>query len=127
MYLVLLFQAAQPFVRALHGWSVEELRCYVTWAKAANTNLHMTSEAEQVILAYYQQQRRAEERSQARTTIRMLESLVRVSQVLPAKPGTLLYMVSHPTSHLQHTPGMLCASLINVTGVFAYSVAATAF
>lgn len=41
-------QAAQPFVRALHGWSVEELRCYVTWAKAGNKNLQMTSEAEQV-------------------------------------------------------------------------------
>ncbi|KAF8067336.1 MCM9 [Scenedesmus sp. PABB004] len=73
-------QAAQPFVRALHGWSVEELRGYVAWAKAANPNISMDDAAEQVILAYYQQQRRAEERSQARTTIRMLESLVRVSQ-----------------------------------------------
>ena len=41
-------------------------------------SLHL---ARQVILSYYQLQRRAEERSQARTTIRMLESLVRVSQV----------------------------------------------
>lgn len=38
----------------------------------------------QVLLAYYQSQRRAEQRSQARTTIRMLESLVRVSQVRAA-------------------------------------------
>ena len=39
----------------------------------------------QVLVAYYQQQRQAEERSQARTTIRMLESLVRVSQVRAAR------------------------------------------
>lgn len=37
-----------------------------------------------MLLAYYQSQRRAEQRSQARTTIRMLESLVRVSQVRAA-------------------------------------------
>ncbi|WIA33182.1 hypothetical protein OEZ86_006329 [Tetradesmus obliquus] len=73
-------QAQQPFVRALHGWSVDELRSYVAWAKAACPNLTMSTEAEQVLLAYYQSQRRAEQRSQARTTIRMLESLVRVSQ-----------------------------------------------
>lgn len=73
-------QAQQPWSRELHGWTVEELRAYVIWAKATGQNLTMSSAAEQVLMAYYQQQRQAEERSQARTTIRMLESLVRVSQ-----------------------------------------------
>lgn len=41
-------QAQQPFVRALHGWSVDELRSYVAWAKAACPNLTMSTEAEQV-------------------------------------------------------------------------------
>jgi hypothetical protein len=40
-------QAQQPFVRALHGWSVDELRSYVAWAKAQNPNLTMSPEAEQ--------------------------------------------------------------------------------
>lgn len=74
-------QADQPFTRQLHGWTVDELRSYVMWARAEHADVDMSSEAEAVLLAYYQQQRRAEERSQARTTIRMLESLVRVSQV----------------------------------------------
>lgn len=41
-------QAQQPFLRQLHGWSVEELRSYVTWAKAECPNLTMSNEAEQV-------------------------------------------------------------------------------
>eukprot|EP00879_Flechtneria_rotunda_P024600 GHRR01026096.1.p1 GENE.GHRR01026096.1~~GHRR01026096.1.p1 ORF type:complete len:579 (+),score=182.66 GHRR01026096.1:450-2186(+) len=41
-------QVQQPFVRALHGWSVDELRSYIVWAKAANPSISMTHEAEQV-------------------------------------------------------------------------------
>lgn len=64
----------------MHGWPVDVLRLYVSWAKT-KTNLLLTPEAEAVLLAYYQLQRRSDERSAARTTIRMLESLVRLSQV----------------------------------------------
>lgn len=46
----------------------------------------------QVLVAYYQQQRQCEERSQARTTIRMLESLVRVSQVGDLVGGGKVYV-----------------------------------
>lgn len=41
-------QAQQPFSRELHGWTVEELRAYVTWAKATGQNLTMSTAAEQV-------------------------------------------------------------------------------
>lgn len=41
----------------------------------------MSPAAEAVLLAYYQMQRRSEDRSAARTTIRLLESLVRLAQV----------------------------------------------
>lgn len=62
------------------GWSLEVLQQYLMWAK---TSFHpvMSPEAEQVILTYYQALRRDEDRNAARTTIRMLESLVRVAQV----------------------------------------------
>ncbi len=62
------------------GWPVDVLREYMCWARL-NTELVLSGAAEAVLLAYYQLQRRSEERSAARTTIRMLESLVRLSQV----------------------------------------------
>jgi hypothetical protein len=63
------------------------LRSYIYYVKDAFQPT-LTPEAEQVIVNYYQLQRRsnAGNRNQARTTIRMLESLVRLAQGKP-KPS----------------------------------------
>ncbi len=45
---MLLAQAQRPWTRELHGWSVEELRAYVIWAKATGQSLTMSNSAEQV-------------------------------------------------------------------------------
>jgi DNA helicase MCM9 len=62
------------------GWTIDMLQKYVVWAKAS-FQPSLTAEAEAVLVAYYQSLRQAADRSAARTTIRMLESLVRVAQV----------------------------------------------
>lgn len=35
-------------MREHHGWTVDELRCYVSWAKALGQSLTMSNAAEQV-------------------------------------------------------------------------------
>ena len=70
---------------AQFGWPVDVLRAYMAWAKAGGgrgggAEVTMAPEAEEVLLAYYQAQRRSEDRQAARTTIRLLESLARLAQ-----------------------------------------------
>ncbi|KAI7846329.1 hypothetical protein COHA_000166 [Chlorella ohadii] len=61
------------------GWPLALLRQYVAWAKAAFTPV-LSEEAEQLMAGYYQLRRQAEGRQASSTTVRMLESLVRVAQ-----------------------------------------------
>ena len=61
------------------GWDLARLQVYLAWAKGFRPQ--MTPEAESILLRYYQLQRKAGDRVAARTTIRMLESLVRLAQV----------------------------------------------
>lgn len=64
------------------GWPLATLQKYLFHVRQT-LEPRMRPEAERLLLAYYQWQRRAAERSSARTTIRMLESLLRLAQVPP--------------------------------------------
>jgi len=64
--------------RDLDAWPLPKLQAYISHVKSFQPAL--TPPAEQVLLAYYQMQRQADARNAARTTIRMLESLIRLSQ-----------------------------------------------
>lgn len=60
-------------------WPFERLRQYIAHVKST-IHPQLTEDAERLLTAYYQAQRRFEGRSVARTTIRMLESLIRLTQ-----------------------------------------------
>ena len=60
-------------------WSVDSLRQYIAWVKQ-NFLPTMTPAAEHVLSGYYQLRRGAAGRHAARTTLRLLESLVRLAQ-----------------------------------------------
>ncbi len=60
-------------------WNLETLRQYIALIKS-RMNPVMTAEAKVLLSRYYQLQRQSEERSSARTTVRLLESLMRLSE-----------------------------------------------
>lgn len=59
-------------------WSLERLQAYLAHAKTIQPML--TPSAQTVLKRYYALQRRADTRSAARTTVRLLDSLVRITQ-----------------------------------------------
>ncbi|XP_077531674.1 uncharacterized protein LOC144144183 [Haemaphysalis longicornis] len=59
-------------------WSISKMRSYFLIVKALNPTL--TEEAQMVLQEYYRCQRNVVQRDAARTTLRLLESLVRLSQ-----------------------------------------------
>eukprot|EP00038_Savillea_parva_P001903 m.108353 g.108353 ORF g.108353 m.108353 type:complete len:1026 (+) comp10655_c0_seq4:153-3230(+) len=59
-------------------WNLEKLQAYVQYIKTKSPSL--TPASEQVLSVYYRMQRQADSMHSARTTIRLLESLVRIAQ-----------------------------------------------
>ncbi|MCL4126415.1 UNVERIFIED_CONTAM: hypothetical protein GTU68_052716 [Idotea baltica] len=59
-------------------WSLEHLRAYFCYVRTLQPQ--MTTNAHAILTKYFQLQRQTDGRNQARTTIRLLESLVRLSQ-----------------------------------------------
>lgn len=60
-------------------WPVDKMRAYLLWVKE-HVRPVLSTPAQRVLTKYYQLQRAADVRSAARTTIRLLESLVRLAQ-----------------------------------------------
>uniref|UniRef100_A0A164VRU8 Probable DNA helicase MCM9 n=1 Tax=Daucus carota subsp. sativus TaxID=79200 RepID=A0A164VRU8_DAUCS len=60
-------------------WTLTMLRRYLHYVKASFKPV-LTKEAEKVISSYYQLQRKSAAQNAARTTVRMLESLIRLAQ-----------------------------------------------
>ena len=60
-------------------WSTHALRMYLAYVKSKYQPT-MSGEAKALLTRYYQVQRQAEDRNAARTTVRLLESLLRLSE-----------------------------------------------
>ena len=68
-------------MRAQEGdWPAEMLQKYLAWSRNEHSPA-MTPEAEEVLGWYYRYRRGVATRSAAQTTVRLLQSLVRLSQV----------------------------------------------
>lgn len=62
-----------------HEWDMKKLKAYLTYCKRT-FHPKISSDAEQILSKYYQRQRKTDLTNSSRTTIRMLESLIRLCQ-----------------------------------------------
>lgn len=72
-------EAAKQDDGNLERWNLEEMRSYIAFVKK-HFRPTLSPSARKILTRYYQQQRRSDTRHAARTTIRLLESLIRLAQ-----------------------------------------------
>ncbi|PNH06031.1 DNA helicase MCM9, partial [Tetrabaena socialis] len=95
------------------AWTLDIIRSYIAWVRGRPPPV-MSAEAERVLVAYYGAMRRAEDRSAARSTIRALESLIRLSQAharllcsgeVLLRDAVAAVMLADSSQQLLHIPG----------------------
>lgn len=75
-------------------WPLEALRQYIAWVKQTFQPA-LSAEAEEVLLGYWRLVRNAADRQASRSTVRMLESLIRLAQVHPPLQHASAYNNGH--------------------------------
>ena len=60
-------------------WSISKLQAYIAWVQTT-TEPRMGIDAQEVLEKYYLYQRQTDDRNASRTTVRLLESLIRIAQ-----------------------------------------------
>uniref|UniRef100_A0A0A9F236 Probable DNA helicase MCM9 n=1 Tax=Arundo donax TaxID=35708 RepID=A0A0A9F236_ARUDO len=95
-------------------WTLPMLRRYIHYVKEFKPVL--TKEAERVISSYYQLQRRSGTHNAARTTVRLLESLIRLAQ------AHARLMFSNEVTQLDAIAAILCIESSMTTSSIADSV-----
>ncbi|GMH13551.1 hypothetical protein Nepgr_015392 [Nepenthes gracilis] len=96
-------------------WSLQMLRRYIHFVKRYFKPV-LTKEAERVISSYYQLQRRLATGNAARTTVRMLESLIRLAQ------AHARLMFRNEVSKLDAVAAILCIESSMTTSAIVDSV-----
>jgi DNA helicase MCM9 len=61
-------------------WTVDKVQKYIAWVREQHPAVGLSDDAKTVLEAYYRAQRQSENRSASRTTVRLLESLIRLTQ-----------------------------------------------
>ncbi|KAF9612057.1 hypothetical protein IFM89_037976 [Coptis chinensis] len=96
-------------------WSLTDLRRYIHYVKQRFKPI-LTKEAERIISSYYQLQRRSATDNAARTTVRMLESLIRLAQ------AHARLMFRHEVTRLDAIAAILCIESSMTTSAIVDSV-----
>ena len=72
-----LFSASNRMLK--QTWSIPKLQAYISWCQ--NTCVpELGVQAQKILQAYYMYQRKTDDRNASRTTVRLLESLIRIAQ-----------------------------------------------